>query len=92
MTDKRIHDIKRERISYAKIEGKSSREQVLKNMYHTSNFDKKMYDKGQQWYESGLSLSEAPVELQENFSFTDGFKRGERLALISEVQNKDKTR
>lgn len=88
MNEKRSQEFHRERISYAKIEGAVSHEKDLENMYRSSHYDKKMYEEGQKWFDSGLSLEDAPDNLRKNLNFINGFKRGERLALINDGHNK----
>jgi len=52
-------------------------------------FDYKQYENGNRWFDSGLSLEDAPEELRENVSFVDGYEHGRRLALIDEMKAKD---
>ena len=53
----------------------------------TVPFDKDVYNKGMAWYDSGLSLDEAPEEFKNNIHFVNGYERGKRLAKYQETQN-----
>ena len=64
----------------------------LATLHAIVSFEQDKYDKGLEWYNSGLGIEDAPVELQNNRSFVDGFKRGHRLALIEELTSKNKSR
>ena len=77
--------VNHERVADANENGVFSR-------YHNFTFEQDKYDKGVEWYNSGLGIEDAPVELQNNRSFVNGFKRGHRLALIEELTSKNKTR
>ena len=52
----------------------------------TVPYDKNLYNRGMEWYNSGLSLEEASPEDRNNIHFVNGYKRGERLALIDKMQ------
>ena len=44
--------------------------------YH---YDVDDYNRGIEWFESGLSLEDASIEMQKSVSFVNGFKRGKRV-------------
>ena len=73
-------------VNYDKIQ--YYQEQKLKNLGYSKNFDSKLYLKGEEWYNSGLTLADAPEELINNKSFINGYKRGERIALAKELEQK----
>ena len=52
----------------------------------TVPYDKNLYDKGMEWYNSGLTLEDASPEDRNNIHFVNGYERGKRLALIEEMQ------
>ena len=81
-----MRDLKR-RLSYGLIEGKIRDEKVLKNLHIQSKISTESYKKGEEWYNSGLSLDDAPDEFREDYSFVYGFEHGKRLALIQKIQN-----
>lgn len=66
-------------------------EDKLKKLDYAKHYNKDIYEKGEAWYNSGLTLEDAPVELQNDINFVNGYERGRRLALIEEMQN-NKTR
>ena len=89
MNYERMH--KRADISkYDKI-GLSKAMYKLKKLDYAKHYNKDIYEKGEAWYNSGLTLEDAPVELQNDINFVNGYERGRRLALIEEMQN-NKTR
>lgn len=73
-------------INFDKIQ--NCQEQKLKALNDSKNFDSKLYLKGEEWYNSGLTLEYAPEELINNKSFINGYKRGERIALAKELEQK----
>ena len=76
----------RMRISYGKIEKKISDDRELKKLDEARNFSKDLFDKGTTWFDSGLTLDEAPENLKNNRSFINGFNYGKRLSLVKELQ------
>lgn len=52
--------------------------------------DLSIFEKGMAWFESGLTLDDAPEELRNNTNFINGFNKGKRLQLIAELQEKDR--
>ena len=44
-----------------------------------------------EWFKSGLPFDDAPEELRKNTNFINGFNKGNRLAMIAEEQEKDKS-
>ena len=61
-----------------------------KNYVRPDKRDVDIHNKGIEWFKSGLSLEDAPDELRNNSNFLNGFKKGERLALIESLQNDSK--
>ena len=53
--------------------------------------DRKAYEDGQKWFDSGLGLEDAPEELKNNRSFVYGFERGQRLASIPVLEERIKS-
>ncbi len=51
-----------------------------------SNFDYNLYDKGTEWFKSGLSLDDAPDELKYSKDFIAGFERGKRLEFVRQLK------
>lgn len=49
-----------------------------------------IFNKGLEWFNNGLSLEDAPLELKNNTNFIYGFNKGERLAMIESLQDKSK--
>lgn len=48
-------------------------------------FTDKNFDKGMLWFDSGLSLEEAPEELKKDGSFIKGFNRGKTIKLVNDT-------
>ena len=48
-------------------------------------FSDKDFDKGIEWFNSGLSLEDAPEDLRTSGSFIKGFQRGNTIKLINET-------
>lgn len=65
-------------------------QEKAKNYVRRDKYDKEIFDKGVEWFKSGLPFDDAPEELRKNTNFIDGFHRGERLQLIAELQEKDR--
>lgn len=61
-----------------------------KNYVRPDKRELSIFEKGLTWFESGLLLEDAPLELRSNTNFVNGFNKGKRLALIAELQEKDK--
>ena len=72
------------------IESEKSFDRTLKFLDSGANYDRDIFSKGQQWFESGLSLEDAPLEFRSNRNFVRGFDRGRRIAFIQELQLKKK--
>ena len=49
-----------------------------------NNFEKDKFKMGIDWFDSGFTIDEAPVEIRDNASFISGFRRGERLKFINQ--------
>ena len=54
---------------------------------HNEPFDINIYNKGMEWYNSGLSLDEAPDNEKNNIHFVNGYERAERLARLEELRS-----
>ena len=61
-----------------------------KNYVRADKRDLSIYEKGMEWFKSGLPLEDAPEELRKNTNFINGFNKGKRLAMIAELQEKDR--
>ena len=59
------------------------RKQNKQNTKRIDKYDPKIFDKGTEWFNSGLSFDDAPEELKNNTNFVNGFKKGIRLAEIN---------
>lgn len=46
------------------------------------NFNKEMFDKGEQWFNDGFSLDDAPLEIKKEPSFAAGFRKAQRIDSI----------
>ena len=78
-------------LNYDKIEARE--EKYLKLLDTIRTFDADLYNLGENWYNSGLLLDEAPDEYKDNASFIKGYKKGERLEMIKNIQiSSNKTR
>lgn len=92
-----INDLRRtRRVEYEEIVEKEKRSELKKNFTEiVRDFSKDNYANGEEWFKSGLPFEEAPIELQQNTAFKNGFERGKRLAYIQELnetENNKKTR
>ena len=47
--------------------------------------DKEVFDKGIEWFNSGLSLDDAPENFRTNTNFVNGFEKAKRLADINSM-------
>lgn len=47
--------------------------------------DKDLFDSGIEWFNSGLSLNEAPEDMKNNTNFVNGFNKGKRLDDINKI-------
>ncbi|MCR5422708.1 MAG: hypothetical protein K6E74_03645 [Bacilli bacterium] len=84
---KRTDNDKRMRISYGMIEKKAKDELELKKMSESRDFDKRIFDMGTDWYNSGFELSAASKKMQETKAFVDGYNFGRRLSLVKELED-----
>ena len=66
---------------HSKLVAKDNR---MKKLEHAKVADKNIFNKGFEWFESGLSLDDAPVELRANFNFINGFDKAKRVMTINE--------
>lgn len=60
--------------------------QKRKNSSNGNEFNRKLMEQGQKWFDSGLKLEDAPENLKTNKNFIDGFNRAKRLKDIAEYQ------
>ena len=49
------------------------------------NFSDEEFEKGIEWFDSGLSLDDAPDELRKSGSFIKGFQRGNTIKIVNET-------
>ena len=49
-----------------------------------NNFEEDKFKMGIDWFDSGFTIEEAPIEIRDNASFISGFRRGERLKFINQ--------
>ena len=61
-----------------------------KNYVRPDKRDLDICNKGLEWFNSGLSLDDAPIELKNNTNFINDFIKGESNAMIECLQNKSK--
>ena len=80
--NRRQEQLNMKRISYGLNESRSNFDKDLRHMDNTRNFDQNIFNKGEEWYNSGLSLESADPELKKNLSFIKGFNRGVRINTI----------
>ena len=80
--NRRQEQLNMRRISYGLNESRSRLDKDLRHMDNTRNFDQNLFNKGEEWYNSGLSLESADPELKNNLSFIKGFNRGVRINTI----------
>lgn len=59
------------------------------NFQQTDKRDKNLFDKGIEWFKSGLPLEDAPDEVRTNTNFINGFNKGKRLADIDNMIYED---
>ena len=74
------------------IESEEAFERTLKFLDSGANFDRDLFNKGQMWFESGLTLEDAPEHFRINRNFVRGFERGKRIAYIQELQLNKKSK
>ena len=55
-------------------------EKDLKKMDADRRFNYKLFNKGKEWFDSGLTLEDASEELRNDQSFIKGYEHGKRLA------------
>lgn len=48
--------------------------------------DKEKFSLGEKWFNSGMKLEDASIELQENHNFVKGFERAQRIQKVSLMQ------
>ena len=56
----------------------------LKELGEKRSFDRESFNKGTQFFNDGLSLEDAPLELKDNIDFINGFNRAKRISEINE--------
>ena len=55
-----------------------------KNLEHKKVTNIDIFNKGYEWFESGLSLEDAPEEMKNDFNFVNGFEKAKRVKKINE--------
>ena len=86
--DKMYKDIRRN--SSNRIANDIYEKKKKENYVRPDKRDLDIFNKGLKWFNSGLSLEDAPEELRNNSNFINGFKKGERLVLIASLQDSSK--
>ena len=56
----------------------------LKDLEGRKPFDDESFNKGAQFFNDGLSLGDAPLDLRDNVYFVNGFNRAKRISEINE--------
>lgn len=81
--DKSIHkrNLQQIRDYYQRQITQNISQQQKKNSL-TYNFNKEMFDKGEQWFNNGFSLNDASLEIQKDPSFAAGFRKAQRTDSI----------
>ena len=80
--DKMYKDIRRN--SSNRIANDIWEKEKKKNYVRPNKRDKEICDKGLAWFNNGLLLEDAPLELRNNTNFINGFKKGERIKNIND--------
>ena len=65
-------------------------QEKAKNYVRPDKRDLNIFEQGMTWFESGLPIEDAPEELKNNTNFINGFNKGKRLAMIADMQEKDR--
>ncbi len=60
----------------------------LESLDREKNFRPELYELGEAFFNSGLSLEDADEELRNNTSFVNGYNRGKRIAFAKELEQK----
>lgn len=55
-----------------------------KNLEHKKVTNIDIFNKGYEWFESGLSLEDASDEIKNDFNFVNGFEKAKRVQKINE--------
>ena len=90
--EKNIHYYPNYSTNAANLVSDQKFENHLKWLSNKRAFDQNDFDKGIAYFESGLTLDELDNIRKSNRSFISGFKHAQRLAVIKEIEQKEKTR
>ena len=70
------------------MEKEESEEKYLKSLHDTKTFDRDLFNLGVEYYTNGGKLEDVKEEYRNNKSFLNGYARGERLAMIEQIEEK----
>ena len=56
------------------------------------HFDSNLFNQGMEWFRNGLTLEDAPDSFKNDASFIKGYNRGQRLAIIQELNSNSRSR
>ena len=59
------------------------KQEKMQNMVRADKYDQNIFDKGIEWYNTGLEISDAPENIRNNTNFIRGYEKGKRLAEIN---------
>lgn len=48
-------------------------------------YSQDLFNKGNEWFNSGLSLDDAPLEMKNHDSFVGGYNHGKRIKLVNDL-------
>lgn len=48
-------------------------------------YSQDLFNKGNEWFDAGLSLDEAPLEMKNHDSFIGGYNHGKRIKLVNDI-------
>ena len=74
------------------VDKEQSFNKYLKQLYEIKTFDRDLFNKGVEYFNMGGSLEELTTEFANNRSFISGYSHAKRLALIEELDKRDKKR
>lgn len=60
-------------------------EKKMSTAQRVNKYDPEIFNKGMEWFNSGLSLEDAPNDLKNNTNFIRGFEKGQRLSLVDRM-------
>lgn len=67
------------------LQSKVTNDIKQRNTANKYDFKDDNYTKGIEWFNSGLSLDDAPLEMKNNGSFIKGFQRGKTVKLVNDT-------